>query len=451
MLRSIAAIAIVSLLTACPTRDPEPVGSPFFCSEELKLLPVEINRNIDILFVIDTSPSMADEQTNLATAYRHMMSVLESIEGGVPNVHIGVVSADLGAGSFTTAGCSPGGDAGRLHNQPRIDGCTPPADAYLRNVGNPDGTDDINYTGSLQDAFSCIANLGNDGCAYPQPLEAMRRALDGSNPENAGFLRDEAFLMVVFITDSDDCSVADGGLFDPDAPLGPLGFRCFEHGVRCDPDQPRTPGTKTECVPRDDSSYVAQVQPYVDFLKTVKQDPAMVIVSAVVGGEPVVVGTDMGDPYLEPACSSPSGSALPSPRLNHLLAQFPQRNSSVSMCSEDLVDSFEILTGLQATTLGVPCLEGELDLDPDQPGVQYECVVSQLSQWGTESQTEQLLPECETVPAQPGTMPCWHMREQPNLCPDTPTGLVIEIERGRGGVPSGTAVSVRCASSICEP
>ena len=44
----------------------------------------------------------------------------------------------------------------------------------------------------------------------------MKRALDGSNPENEGFLRDDAFLAVIFVADEDDCSAFSRGVFDPD-------------------------------------------------------------------------------------------------------------------------------------------------------------------------------------------------------------------------------------------
>ena len=74
-----------------------------------------------------------------------------------------------------------------------------------------------NYTGNLADTFTCIAALGEDGCGYEQQFTAITRALgaDGQAPpaENQGFLRDDAYLAIVLITNEDDCSSAVGGGF----------------------------------------------------------------------------------------------------------------------------------------------------------------------------------------------------------------------------------------------
>ena len=39
---------------------------------------------------------MLDEQTNLKNNFPNFINVLNSIEGGLPNIHLGVVSTDLG-------------------------------------------------------------------------------------------------------------------------------------------------------------------------------------------------------------------------------------------------------------------------------------------------------------------------------------------------------------------
>src|SRR5690606_14085129 len=70
------------------------------------------------------------------------------------------------------------------------------------------------------DSFSCSAKVGINGSGTEMPLEAARLALtdrtaDGSN---TGFLREEALLALVVLTDEDDCSVQGPtlsmGLFD---------------------------------------------------------------------------------------------------------------------------------------------------------------------------------------------------------------------------------------------
>ena len=57
-----------------------------------------------------------------------------------------------------------------------------------------------------------MTSFGDVGCGFQQPLEATYLALHGDVPENAGFLRDDALLVVVYIVDKDDCSVPDTDL-----------------------------------------------------------------------------------------------------------------------------------------------------------------------------------------------------------------------------------------------
>ncbi len=72
-------------------------------------------------------------------------------------------------------------------------GCTPPNGRYGSDVFLPNATNRTrNYSGTLAETFRCIAELGTDGCGFEQHFAALERGLDGSNPENAGFLRENA-------------------------------------------------------------------------------------------------------------------------------------------------------------------------------------------------------------------------------------------------------------------
>jgi hypothetical protein len=64
----------------------------------------------------------------------------------------------------------------------------------------------------MADAFACYGPQGIDGCGYESPLEAMK---PGDRPRRAasngsGFMRDEALLSVVLVTDEADCSSDSG-------------------------------------------------------------------------------------------------------------------------------------------------------------------------------------------------------------------------------------------------
>src|ERR1700712_2487111 len=101
MRRAAIATSILSLVTAgllagCPDRGISEVN-PAQGRVENKDIPVKINRDVDILFVVDDSPSMLDKQANLAANFPNFINVLNTIQGGLPDVHIGVVTSDLGA------------------------------------------------------------------------------------------------------------------------------------------------------------------------------------------------------------------------------------------------------------------------------------------------------------------------------------------------------------------
>jgi len=329
---------------------------------------------VDLLFVIDNSMSMAPEQILLNEQFGVLMQELSVLGYRLPDMHIGVTSTDLGMDPYVVEGCDiPGGDQGRLlrrglscdnvldHNyivdvQPT--GCEITRDEDSRTCLAHDCDaascahepttslveDDhgcprcVNYVnGSLELAFRCVALVGVSGCGFEQPLEAMRRALD-DNPYNEGFLREESYLAVVIISDEDDCSTRDGTtLFNPNdmelnGPLGPLtSFRCFEFGYSCEPaDATRTDlGPRTGCVARegpDDLLY--PVDHYVAFLSGLRPRERL-MVAAIAGpveeeGTVEVVLDQWGNPYLGSSCSMGIGAdgAYPALRLHSFVAAF---------------------------------------------------------------------------------------------------------------------------------
>ena len=199
-----------------------------------------------------------------------------------------------------------------------------------------------------------MAQLGTDGCGFEQHLESMRRGLE--NGKGNGFLRDDAFLAVIFIQDEDDCSASDGEIFNPDQDLNDRGstlgelssFRCFEFGTTCEPADERTTGPRDNCTPADDSPYIAPVSDYVSYLQGIKEDPTDVIVAAITGPTgPVNVAEDpdKDELWVPPACvvcndgaancdaagRSEANDALvaaaPGIRMNTLLQGFPGRST----------------------------------------------------------------------------------------------------------------------------
>ncbi len=417
------------------------------CDDVVAVVPTKINRDLDLLFVVDNSGSFDNEQASLQANFSGFINVLANIEGGLPNLHIGVVSTDVGAGPFNISGCSGQGDNGILQNAPRNAGCSPPAGQFISDIGNPDGTRITNYTGDLADVFGCVVRLGIDGCGFEQPLESMLRALDGRNAQNAGFLRPDALLGVVLLSDEDDCSTEDTQMFDTsqnsiDDPLGPLSsFRCFDFGVVCDPDNPRTTGAKAGCRPREDSAYMYPVQRYIDFLRGLKSDPFDVIVAGIIGNpDPVVVGADMnGNPRLDPSCMSASGTADPGIRLQSFLEGFPGRRTISTICNEDLSDALTVIAELLRSAIGVPCLSGPITLPLD-------CTVEDVQLLGQPSEERTELPPCDNPgnPNSSSNLPCYTIQPDLATCPDTETQLALYTYPEDRVTPNGTQVVVTC-------
>src|SRR5262249_14672551 len=123
-----------------------------------------------------------------------------------------------------------------------------------------------NFSGQLSDVFGCIAQVGASGCGFEHQLAAVRAALGDPTmgppapPGNAGFLREDALLAIIWITNEDDCSApATSLLFDPNQnqitdPLGPLSSsRCTDFGILCNGVRPpRTAaGPLSNCVSND--------------------------------------------------------------------------------------------------------------------------------------------------------------------------------------------------------
>jgi hypothetical protein len=460
---SFLCLAATGLLTGCPDRSISEV-EPQQGRVEFKDIPVNVNRDVDILFVIDDSPSMADKQNNLAANFPRFIEVLSRIPGGLPNVHIGVVTSDYGTTDATGAvaadvgrigfgGCSGPGKAGdlRLGDPPPVTGGN-----FISDILQPDGITRVkNYTGTLDAAFAVMAKAGAGGCGFEQHLEAMKQALDG-NPVNAGFIRDNAFLAVIFIADEDDCSMSNSAalLGADEAVLGPRqSFRCTRFGIVCDeggatPDAMNQVGTKTRCHPAESSEYLAKVSEYVAFLKGLKADPNKVIVAGIMGTiTPFAVELRAlptgGDPIpsLAHSCQYIGGDrtgdgvgdlevADPPIRLQFFMDQFPNRSTFSSICQQDLSGGLQQIADLLKTVIGNPCVEGKLaDVDPVTDGAQYDCSVSAVTNINTPQQAETILPKCTPEDATATNQPCWHLETDAMSCPTSDNfKLVIEGE-----------------------
>ena len=209
---------------------------------------------VDILFMVDNSSSMGPLQQQLAAGFDAFMNIIDALPGGTPDLHVGVVSSDMGVGDDSIAGCNgQGGDRGRLQFAPR-GACTQtnlePDAHFIALRTEADGSRTTNYPGGTPaQTFGCIAPLGELGCGFEQPFASVKHALDPAlaPPENLGFLRRDAFLAVIMVSNEDDCIASPGvPLYDTTSnltigsTLGPAtNFRCNEFGHLCGGMTPR--------------------------------------------------------------------------------------------------------------------------------------------------------------------------------------------------------------------
>ncbi len=382
----------LGLMTAASCAPPERDGTVETKAVQLAAATTAPARgDLDVLFMIDDSSGMASTQAKLAAQIPSFINALESFPSGLPNIHIAVVSSDLGAASdsMSLTQCSSLGDQGRFRVSPSCVSSTLEGDAaYLSDV---DGV--ANYTGNLADVLSCIMPLGETGCIFDQQLGSIARALgiDGSPAPagNAGFLRSSADLAIIILSNVDDCSARprvdlyslNGGPDNTGNVLGPMArYRCNEFGHLCldpsgDPSQlippPEAPPvdaqgapsaptlTLTDCESLDTGGLLTSVSALVSSIKALKADPDnQIFVGAMVAPPmpytvdwvPPVGGENLREgelwPRVEDSCGSSDGSSgQPAVRISQLVQAFGHHGVSTSICSPSYAG---LLSGLAA-------------------------------------------------------------------------------------------------------
>lgn len=123
---------------------------------------------IDILWIVDNSGTMSEEQDELVDNFRYFTEVLYSTS---VDFRIGVTSTDVEK------------EAGAL-------------------VGEPLTRD----TEDLEDVFVEQASLGTMGSRDEMPLEAARLAIASTSADNTAFFRADSELELIVLTDEDDQS-----------------------------------------------------------------------------------------------------------------------------------------------------------------------------------------------------------------------------------------------------
>jgi hypothetical protein len=302
-------------------------------------------RKLDLLFMIDDSPSMREEQDNLRRNFPLLIERLKSLPGGLPDLHIGIVSSDVGAGAqpLANVGCPrPGGDRGILQAKPT---CGLEAGAKFLSA-SANGTQ-VNFQGTIDSAFACLADLGVAGCGYEHQLQSTRVALyESITPENKGFLRSDALLGIVLISDEDDCSApVNTNLFVNDAafPMTSGSFRCSQVGHLCGglaPPIAAFDAPLDSCTANPGGPLVS-VSELVASIKALKTRPNQIVVSGIFGWPTNPVGAryryvSLRDGIdIAAVCQSANGEAASGLRLKQFVESFGAQGSFFSICNDD--------------------------------------------------------------------------------------------------------------------
>ncbi|HVU51338.1 MAG TPA: hypothetical protein VHL80_11660 [Polyangia bacterium] len=455
----------------------EPISTPSTGDHEL--YQADVNVDLDILFMIDDSSSMTPLQGKLTANFPEFMRVLESLPRGLPNVHIGVVSSSMGAGrNPSIEHCPLGGDGGVFRSAPVGATCATgrldPGQHYISNVHGL-----TNYTGTLEDVFGCVAALGDGGCGFEHQFASVLRALgaDGAPPpaENAGFLRPGAYLLVVLITNEDDCSAPpDSALFDSSSalvsdPLGPLqSYRCNEFGHLCGGrPPPRTPSGPTDltgtCTSAEDGRLL-RVADVAAALKRLKSDPDKVMVAAVAGPkDPYVVDTvppELPDvapwPVVDHSCTTaePDGSVTygdPSVRIAEWVEAFGGNGVFTTICADSFKPALTEIAEEARVHLDPGCMSApvlDADGDPWTGATPADCSVVDHASSASGAPVDMVLPEC--APGQTaGPTPCWFLVASPAGC--APGETLVQFNRPGGSTYEDLVTSVECSVLACPP
>jgi hypothetical protein len=197
-LLGVTGLALVA--TGCLDRELKPLN-PCLVSGVVEKISVENVDKVDLLFVIDNSGSMREEQQSLRVQFPRLirsltrgerlgpMDVVVGTFPAVRDLHLGVVSTDMGLQGVpgrAGLGCGdesrPGGDDGVLRNAPNpgmaaVLACQSSYPPFLSFMLTQDAAMNDAAAKRIIDDFSCIASLGTNGCGFEMPLESMLRAL----------------------------------------------------------------------------------------------------------------------------------------------------------------------------------------------------------------------------------------------------------------------------------
>jgi hypothetical protein len=406
---------------------PEPVQET---DAQITIVPV---RQLDLLFMVDNSPSMKPKQDKMRAQFPKLIEALrDPYDNSLPDLRIAILDSDLGAGQSTQCADSANyGDRGRFQMRDAA-GCGANGDARWLEYTKGRA---VNFTGDLSQVFGCLAgNVGVAGCGFEHQLAALTWAfyLDENQSQRA-FLRRDAYLGIVILTDEDDCSAPpDTHMFDRREGTEAWSLRCATRGHVCDGAALSFPTTSALSLPyascrartdatcdsgQVDTSSATVCNPLLDvagLAAAVKQlkgggeeadekilvagiygrprqgdtSPATYKIDRIPDPTPTMTGEVYDywpvcfDPAFPPAGSgwdqtAAEHGAAGGLRIDAFLGEFPERSRlAYSICESDFGPAMAGIGKALTIKMGGLCVPFKLVDISDEPGLQADCRVT---------------------------------------------------------------------------
>lgn len=398
---------------------------------EVTIVPM---RHLDLLFMIDNSGSMEPKQEKMKLQFPKLIDALrDRNDGSLPDLRIAILDSNLGAGaSDSTDQCPAFGDKG-LFQMRNAQACGANENARWLEFTNGKP---VNFTGQVNEVFGCLAkNVGVAGCGYEHQLQSVQWAFWlKDNASQWDFLRPEAYLGIVILTDEDDCSAPPGSrMFNKRVPADGTSLRCATRGHQCDGAQLTFPASGAVSVPyascraridetcdeskantTDETSCnpLTNIATLVDYVKKLKggdENADEKILVAGIYGTPSASDTaapmykiDLAqdptypaDPSKKvwdywPICYDPNylpanvgdyvaaqHGATGGLRIDAFLNAFPAKNRrAYSICESDFGPAMQGIGDALANLMGDLCVPFKLMDTSDKPGLQADCRVA---------------------------------------------------------------------------
>ncbi|MCB9596448.1 MAG: hypothetical protein H6719_27240 [Sandaracinaceae bacterium] len=411
---ALGALVTAILLTACIEREGRPLSpcTSVTLEQEVTLDNVD---EVDLLFLVDNSFSMSQEQASLITELPRIVDILASgdfdQDGDGPgdgemndpdfepvrSLHIGVITPDMGTGGYPVMSCREPdfGDDGTLLTRGRTDiaGCMASYPPFFT-FEPASGSSPADFARDV----ACVATTGTDGCGFEQQLEAMLKALSPSAPTswtadgyapptffrstyghadlvNDGFIRPNSVLAIIPLTDEEDCSARDPALFDASGPYSASNpnLRCFASPEALHPIDRYVDGLLALRRDRSHLVYAPIVGIPEDLVPAAGESPDW---DRLISDDPALRDDRMEervDPTsgtrLVPSCNVPGrGEAYPPIRMLRVAQRLEEAGVGVtaqSICQESFQGALTRIIDLVRVALNQGCLPRELNLEAD--------------------------------------------------------------------------------------